>query len=61
MENLSIHIFCMVFNWLYLMLSILTDDDSYKRGQTSRLAVETEVQTSRDFKAPFGLYLESLL
>ena len=51
----------MVFNWLYLMLSILTDDDSYKRGQTSRLAVETEVQTSRDFKAPFGLYLESLL
>ena len=33
------------------MVSILNDDDSYKRGQTSRLAVETDVQTSRDFKA----------
>ena len=33
------------------MLSILNDDDSYKRGQTSRLAVETDEQTSRDFKA----------
>lgn len=47
------------YNWLYLMLSILNDDDSYKRGQTSRLAVETDLQTSRDFKA--HLYCHSHL
>ena len=51
LEYVPLRISCGLYNGQYILRSVGVDTDCNKRRQTSRSVVETEIQTSCNFKA----------